>query len=59
MITTDKGIRHQQKLAGMRLALVVLSTNDWTRIRKSTALVVAAILDLRAGTLVEVEIPSA
>lgn len=41
MITTDKGIRHQQNLSGCKLSLLVISTNDWTRIRKSKALVVA------------------
>ena len=30
MITTDKGIRYQQNLARRRLALVVISTNDWS-----------------------------
>jgi len=57
MITTDKGIRHQQNLAGRRLALVVLSTNDWMRIRKSGSLVIEAITKLTSGKLVEVEIP--
>ena len=34
MITADQGIRYQQNLSGRRLALVVIDTNDWTRIRK-------------------------
>jgi hypothetical protein len=57
IITTDKGIRHQQNLGGRKLAIVVLSTNDWTRIRHSTSLVLEAISGLRRGSLIEVEIP--
>ncbi len=34
MITTDKGIRYQQNLTGRKLALLVINTNDWTRIRR-------------------------
>lgn len=57
MITTDKGIRYQQNLAGRRLALIVISTNDWTRIRKSRAVVVDAITKVSSGSFLEVEIP--
>lgn len=57
MITTDKGIRYQQNLAGRRLALVVISTNDWTRIRKSKSVVVDAISGTLPGSLIDVEIP--
>jgi hypothetical protein len=57
LITTDKGIRYQQNLAGRRLALVVISTNDWTRIRKSKSVVVNAISDVSPGSLVEIEMP--
>jgi len=38
IITTDKGIRYQQNLAGRKLAIVILETNDWTRIRRSQIL---------------------
>src|SRR6266853_1803444 len=43
MITTDQGIRHQQNLAGRKLSLLVIDTNDWTRIRRSKALIVAEV----------------
>ena len=46
MITTEKGIRYQQNLAGRRLALIVISINDWTRIRKFKSVVVNAISEL-------------
>lgn len=58
LITTDKGIRYQQNLAGRRLSLLVLSTNDWTRIRRFKAMVVSALDSIQTGGCVEVEIPS-
>jgi hypothetical protein len=57
MITTDKGIRYQQNLAGRGLALAVVNTNDWTRIRKWKSSVVSAIAEVTAGSFVEIEIP--
>jgi predicted nuclease of predicted toxin-antitoxin system len=57
MITTDKGIRYQQNLAGRRLSLVVIGTNDWTRIRRSKSVVVDAISEVPPGSFLEIEIP--
>jgi hypothetical protein len=57
MIATDRGIRYQQNLAGRRLALVVIDTNDWTRIRKSKSVVVDAISGIPPGSFLEIEIP--
>jgi len=57
VITTDKGIRYQQNLAGRKLALVLISTNDWTRIRKSKALVVESISSVARGSFLEIDIP--
>ena len=57
MVTPDKGIRYQQNLAGRKLALVVIGTNDWTRIRKWKSLVVSAVSNIAPRAFVEVEIP--
>jgi predicted nuclease of predicted toxin-antitoxin system len=57
LITTDKGIRYEQNWIGRRLSLLVLSTNDWTRIRRAKSLVVAAVSSMQAATIAEVEIP--
>jgi hypothetical protein len=57
MITTDKGIRYQQNLVGRRLALVVINTNDWTRIRKSKSVVVDAISKIPPRSFLEIETP--
>ena len=58
MITTDQRIPHQQNLAGRKLAIVVLSTNDWARIRKSRPAIVDAVSAVAPGSFVEVEIPA-
>ncbi len=57
MITTDQGIRYEQNLAGRRLALLVLSTNDWTRIRRVKRVVLQALTEISAGSYVKIEIP--
>lgn len=58
LITSDKSIRYQQHLRAIRLALAVLSTNDWTRIRKATAVVSKALSQVVPGVVIEIEIPS-
>ena len=57
LVTSDKGIRHQQDLRGRRLALAVLSTNDWTRIRMWNSIVVEKIAAITPGTFLQIEIP--
>jgi hypothetical protein len=57
LITTDKGIRYQQNLTGRMLALAVLSTNDWTQIRKWKSIVLEKLLEITPGAFVEIEIP--
>src|SRR5260370_2388413 len=49
LITTDRSIRYQQNLAGRKLSLLVINTNDWTRIRKFKALVVSAVSAISSG----------
>ena len=34
LITTDRGLRHQQRLSGRRLSILVLPTTSWPRIRE-------------------------
>jgi hypothetical protein len=55
IITTDQSIRHQQNLAGRRLAILVLPTTRWKRIQAHQSLILAAIGRLRPGDLVELE----
>ena len=53
LITTDRNLRHQQDLSGRRLAILVLPTTSWPKIRAHAAQVVAAVNALRAGDVVE------
>lgn len=55
LITTDRNLRYQQTLTGRRLAILVLPTTSWPKIRAHEAQVVAAVNALRAGDVVELE----
>ena len=58
-VTTDQNLRYQQNLAGRRMAIVVLSTTNWKRIRQHADLVTEAIANISAGGYVELSIPAA
>jgi len=53
LITTDQNLRYQQNLTGQRLAILVLPTTSWPKIRAHEAEVVAAVSALRPGDAVE------
>jgi hypothetical protein len=57
LVTTDTNLRYQQNLAVRRIAVVVLSTTSWPRIRRAVERVVSAIHSASAGSYVEVSIP--
>ena len=59
LITTDQNLRYQQNLAHRKLAIVVLSTTNWKRIRQHAGLVVSAVVTISAGDYVELSIPEA
>ena len=56
-VTTDRNLKYQQNLAARRLAVVVLLTTSWPRIKAASAPVVRAINDSLPGNYVEVSIP--
>lgn len=56
-ITSDQNLRYQQNLAGRRLPILVLSTNDLRRILSSEREIVGAVVSMRPGQFVELEIP--
>jgi hypothetical protein len=49
LVTTDHSLRHQQNLTGRRLAILVLPTTSWPRIKPHAAEVAEAISALRPG----------
>ena len=53
LITTDRNLRYQQNLVGRQLAILVLPTTSWVKIRDHEAQVAAAVDALRAGDFVE------
>lgn len=56
-ITADQGLRYQQNLTGRKIALLVLSTNNWSRIQAHAGEVMAAINTAARGRYAEIEIP--
>jgi len=49
LITTDRNLKHQQVLTGRRLAILVLSTTSWPRIRQRATDVAQAVDAMSAG----------
>jgi hypothetical protein len=56
-ITADKELSYQQNLKGRKMALVVLSTNNWSFIKAHVGLVMAAVDAVQPGSYTEVEVP--
>ena len=54
-ITTDRNLRYQQSIPGLRLAILVLPTTNWSEIRINQDAVIAAIGKLRPGDIVELK----
>ena len=57
LITTDQGIRHQQNLAGRRLAVIVLLSTAWPYARSRIEEIRAAVAEVQPGEVREVHIP--
>ena len=57
LITNDQNLRHQQNLAGRRLAIIVLLKNNWPRVQLRTEDILATLERIQTGELVEVPIP--
>jgi hypothetical protein len=56
-VTTDRNLRYQQNLGGRQLAILILPTNSWPKIRAHQDQVVAAVDKLRPGDVVELTFP--
>jgi hypothetical protein len=56
LITTDQNLKHQQPLAGRQLAIVVLLSTSWPRIRLRINDIQAAVHGICPGQYVEVAI---
>ncbi len=57
LVTADQNLVYQQDLAQRRIAVVVLSSTNWPRIRLHAEFVANALDGLAPGAYVEVTIP--
>src|SRR5580658_4880130 len=57
-ITADQELSYQQNLTRRKMALIVLSTNNWSFIKAHIGAVMAAVDEVKPGSYAEVEIPS-
>lgn len=57
LITADQEISYQQNLSRRKLALLVLSTNNWELFKAGVAQIVAALPDAEPGSYAELRIP--
>ena len=57
LITTDQNLKHEQNLSGRAIAVVVLSTTNWRRIKLATREVSLAIESAPHGKISFVDIP--
>lgn len=59
LLTTDRNIRYQQNLANRKIAIVVLSTQQWPDVQRHLTRITEAINSATPGSFTEVEIPFA
>ncbi len=57
LVTTDTNLKYQQNLAARRIAVVVLGTTSWPRIRSAVESVIAVIDAAARGSYAEIAIP--
>ena len=56
-VTTDQNLRYQQNLETRRIAIVVISTTNWPRIRPYSDLIRDALNGIAPGAFIEISIP--
>ncbi len=56
-VTSDQNIRYQQNLAGRKIAVLELSTNDIERIEAAATLIQAAVNKIEPEQFQQLEIP--
>ncbi len=57
LISTDTNLRYQQSLQDRTIAILVLSTTSWPRIKAAADQVVELVADRSAGDACELRIP--
>ena len=57
LITTDKNLKYQQNIATRNIAIVVLGTTSWPRIKAAAEVIVAAVNASVRGSYAVVAVP--
>jgi hypothetical protein len=57
LITTDQNLRYQQNLSDRAIAILVLSTTSWPRIKRTGSIIAEALSQISAGDYLELAIP--
>jgi hypothetical protein len=57
LLTTDRNMPFQQNLADRKIAVMVLSRQQWPQLRQHVQLVIDALKAVRPGSFIELEIP--
>ena len=55
-VTTDQNLRYQQNLAKRKIAIVVLLSTSWPKIRKCTDVIKDEVGQMEAGGYIEIPI---
>jgi len=56
LVTTDRNLRHQQSLAGRKLAVLVLPTTSWPRLQGQIQKIAAALTGIKPGEYYELSL---
>jgi len=57
LINTDTNLRYQQNLKERIIAIMVLTTTSWPRIRNATVMIATATDSMQPGVYQEIPIP--
>lgn len=57
LVTTDQYLRYQQNLSNRTIAIVVLSTTSWPRIRSFIHRIVDALENSKPNSYIEISVP--
>ena len=52
-LTSDQNLKYQQNIAGRKIAILVLPTNDWPTLRRMADKIAAKVASLKPGDFVE------
>jgi hypothetical protein len=55
-ITSDQNMSYQQNLSGRKLAILMLSTNDWDTLKNAASSIAAAVDAMKPAEFVELEL---